>query len=236
MAEYIVTDSELTRVANAIRLKSRTHDNLEWPDSFVNAIYSISGGGSLILNGLEEPTSDLGVDGDIYIKFFLQTKDNSALGWYANVGTICKNTNSMGTINGRNYYKTVNTSAVVAFCRTDGGWWQPHLASTDPDAVTLRADSGGPWTYTHSYTIDGQLWYFNSGNHGWQSPSINTEYPVFEDQIYNFTTESNAKEFIDRLGVTDDADEHQYVELVYCKVDGTWVNIIGVDKNDINLY
>lgn len=45
MAEYRVTDTELTNVANMIRSKGGTSSPLEWPIGFINAIDAISGGG-----------------------------------------------------------------------------------------------------------------------------------------------------------------------------------------------
>lgn len=50
MADYLVTDTELTDVADAIRTKGGTSAALEWPDDYVDAIDAIEtggGGGSL---------------------------------------------------------------------------------------------------------------------------------------------------------------------------------------------
>lgn len=46
MAEYLATDSDLTSVANAIRVKAEISGTLEFPDGFIAAINSISGGGT----------------------------------------------------------------------------------------------------------------------------------------------------------------------------------------------
>lgn len=45
MSDYIVTDTELTSVANAIRTKGGTSGSLAFPSGFVSAINDISGGG-----------------------------------------------------------------------------------------------------------------------------------------------------------------------------------------------
>jgi hypothetical protein len=45
MSNYIVKDTELTSVANAIRIKGGTNSQLVFPDGFVSAIGNISGGG-----------------------------------------------------------------------------------------------------------------------------------------------------------------------------------------------
>lgn len=46
MAEYLATDSDLTSVANAIRVKAEISGTIEFPDGFISAINSISGGGA----------------------------------------------------------------------------------------------------------------------------------------------------------------------------------------------
>lgn len=66
MADYKVTDTELTRIANAIRTKGGTQAQLEFPTEFVSAIQAIPTGGviqslSVTQNGTYNPPS--GVDG-----------------------------------------------------------------------------------------------------------------------------------------------------------------------------
>jgi hypothetical protein len=54
---YLVMESDLTAVADAIREKGGTSAALEWPDEFVDAIDAISGGGSMhSVNGLANPS------------------------------------------------------------------------------------------------------------------------------------------------------------------------------------
>lgn len=48
MANYLVTDTDLTAVANAIRTKGETSEPLSFPDEFVEAIADIPSGGSSI--------------------------------------------------------------------------------------------------------------------------------------------------------------------------------------------
>lgn len=47
MADYIATTEELTAVADAIRAKGGTSEQLVFPDGFVSAISAISGGGCI---------------------------------------------------------------------------------------------------------------------------------------------------------------------------------------------
>ena len=45
MADYIVKDTELTSIANAIRTAGGTSSLLTFPNGFINAVNNISGGG-----------------------------------------------------------------------------------------------------------------------------------------------------------------------------------------------
>ena len=45
MADYIVKDTELTSIANAIRTAGGTNSLLSFPNGFVSAVNNISGGG-----------------------------------------------------------------------------------------------------------------------------------------------------------------------------------------------
>ena len=45
MTDYITTDTELTSIANAIRIKGSTSASLTFPNGFVSAIQNIPGGG-----------------------------------------------------------------------------------------------------------------------------------------------------------------------------------------------
>lgn len=58
MADYLVTDTELTSVANAIRTKGGTSATLSFPTGFVSAINDISSGKQLKM-GYFTPTADV---------------------------------------------------------------------------------------------------------------------------------------------------------------------------------
>ena len=50
MADYKVTDTQLTSIANAIRTKGETSAPLEFPTGFVTAVQNIpTGGGSVLV-------------------------------------------------------------------------------------------------------------------------------------------------------------------------------------------
>lgn len=58
MSDYLVTDTELTSVADAIRAKGGTSANLSFPTGFVSAINDISTGASNIVSGTLTTTFD----------------------------------------------------------------------------------------------------------------------------------------------------------------------------------
>ena len=59
MSDYLVTDTELTSIADAIRTKGGTSADLSFPTGFVSAIEAISGGGLEYEEGTWTPTEDI---------------------------------------------------------------------------------------------------------------------------------------------------------------------------------
>ena len=58
MADYLVTDTELISIADAIRTKGGTSADLSFPTEFVSAINAISAGGLEYETGTWTPTAD----------------------------------------------------------------------------------------------------------------------------------------------------------------------------------
>ena len=80
MADYKVTDSELTSVANAIRTKGGTQAQLEWPTGFSNAVAAIPSGSATLIeksitqNGTYNASSD---NADGYSKVIVNVSGGS---------------------------------------------------------------------------------------------------------------------------------------------------------------
>lgn len=138
MADYKVTDTELTSIANAIRTKGGTQAQLVFPTGFVSAVQAIptGGGGAIDLYPNTNP--------DYYMDF---------------AGLICK-------IGAREFYKTNAIPAFVAWFIPTNGNSMPLLVSTDADAVKYTAEStifpaGGSFTYK-----DNRVYYYNAFDYG----------------------------------------------------------------------
>lgn len=188
------------------------------------------GGSANILSGTYNPSPAAGRNGSIFLQYY--TLEDSGEGWFAKPGYICASAGDMGTINGRHYYKTDSNPAIVIFCK-NGDYMQPHLASTIASACSYRADSGGPWNYDHTYTIDGTVWYFFSGYHGFLNPTVVTDYPVVTSETFDFDTQANAERFLEIAGVS--TVQQSLIKSAYAKVSGAWQDLIGTDIDDIVL-
>ena len=108
---------------------------------------------------------------------------NSGLGWIVDDRFYNGQSGRMATINGRGYYRGEDTPAICFIRNPPGGYWEPALLSTVESAVSYWADSGGPWDYTvNGTTVQylGMTWYYFAGNHGFQNPSIQSEYPQYD--------------------------------------------------------
>lgn len=190
-------------------------------------------GGVASLDGTSDPSSEDGKNGNIYLKW--EVGGDSGLGWYCTPDYLCTSATSLGTLQGRNYWKTTADPAIVLWCPTPGGSIQPHLASTVAGGVILRADSGGPWNYTYSYVIDGVTWYFQKGNHGFSSGTPSTSYPVDLSLGWDFSTQEQAEAFLTKAGITFEPPAHipHTITNAYLKVNGSWQNLIGSDMADV---
>ena len=70
MADYLVTDAELTSVADAIREKGGTSSQLEWPDEYIEAIGDIqTGGGGSSDDPLSDPIRFFDYDGTLVASY-----------------------------------------------------------------------------------------------------------------------------------------------------------------------
>jgi len=69
MSNYIVTDTELTSIANAVRTKSGSNSSLQFPTGFVSEIQSISTGATEVA---EKDVNFIDYDGTILYSYTAQ--------------------------------------------------------------------------------------------------------------------------------------------------------------------
>ena len=195
------------------------------------------GGGATILSGASAPSAGQGSNGDLYLKTEAVSElDNSGLGWYAEQGSICKDTNVFCTVgNYRSFNKTTTTAAAIAVA--GNGTWRPLLASTDALAVQVYVSKAqATISYTNSYTINGVTWYFNDPQYGWSGDQsvADTNYPKF-DETMSVATQEDAEYLLAKLGVTYQNVTGDVVVSAYAKVSGAWQSLVGTHISDINL-
>lgn len=223
--DYKVTDTELTSIANAIRTKGGTQTQLEFPSEFISAIGNISGGGTKnILSGTDAPNASLGSDGDIY----LQTV---AKGFKCNSNYLVNTTTQRLCTHSKVFYKTNDNPAICAHIHA-GNYYGPLLVSDDATAVQYTGNTGNPLA---SFVLYGKTWYVgttNSWNTSPDDPTIPTLYDTEIGDINASTAQSWAEALFSAANV--EVGDTYIVSNTYCKVNGTWQNLIGTDIDDVN--
>ncbi len=182
MADYKVTDTELTSIANAIRTKGGTQAQLEFPTGFVSAIQAIPTGGggviqplSLTQNGTYTPPS--GVDG--YAPVIVNVPSSGGEGpiyYGASIPSPSLGDNEDLYIQYESKPSTFDhTYGIVAEYRKVNGNWEPY---TIP-----MAETHGVHIWTHSTGGTDASIYIQEGY--WDVPN-NTFVPtgVIEDVLY----------------------------------------------------
>lgn len=239
MADYKVTDTELTSIANAIRAKTGGSAQIEFPAEFVSEIGRISGGGATnILSGTDAPTASVGSDGDLYLQYGGEAETQSLSGF------SIKKESSMSV--------SVSESE-VEFVYGSGGsigaqaYKQVDL--TDINTITVTMASG-----SHSYNnyqterFAPMLFIENNVNPASNFVADNatvTRYIRIGEDNKTVTKTINVSQFtgnywivFSSIGcdstVTDLTFGGDYIFNAYCKVNGVWQDLIGTDIDDVN--
>lgn len=201
---------------------------------------SFGGKNGKLLYGIEPPTSDIGENKDIYVVIGSITPSYggdqvSGLGWGSSEGAICKNTDTIGTIKGRSYYKTTSDPAIVAFFPMDG-YIQLRCVSTVREGVNSTTSAGGGSGTVYSHEIQGLTWYFSMGDYGYvaANSTVESEYPVLKE-TYDFSKVNDATNFLDHMGlVIGEYDPSKYLVLkAFIKVKNVWRNLLYTSYDDI---
>lgn len=128
MSDYIVKDTELTSVANAIRTKGGTNSQLVFPGGFVSAIGNISGGGG----SSDFSTAEVTVNANKQFEFYvpLINDEFGYLGAYDNINPDESETLTVGLYKGK---------AVTRFY-TDGVVSVSGNAQLNDDQILITGD------------------------------------------------------------------------------------------------
>lgn len=149
MSKYIVTDTELTSVANAIRTKRGTNADLEWPSDFVSAIEALSSGGGN--TGLRIPPFNIPTSNYSNPLIF----DNGWIGEFNNASTVFRPIDSQGNVLDVDWSKPFEIFTVF------------KRSNTSSHSMVLFGSETGNWSYTPSIELQ------NTGNTIWCGFSTN---------------------------------------------------------------
>lgn len=212
MAEYKVTDTELTYLADKIRAKGGTEEALEWPTGFGEAVDDISSVGATLpigytqLDYLQSPVgSDQGDSNGAYINTGIKANQDTrmildvSLGsgfWIGIAGIIEGDSNRFGMI----YFKTSSQGNNANTIRTFFG--AETLANTPVPSTTntesyVRCEIGKTMrlngtSITHSdatFQTNDNIYLFgmndaSTGNPGWNA----SQRTIFRCKIYDNNT------------------------------------------------
>lgn len=150
MADYFVSDVELTDVADAIREKGGTSAPLEWPGGFVEAIGDISGGGGSGGGSLSDPIRFFDYDGTLvasYTSVPSALPDNPshdgliAQGWNYTIAQIQTQFAASGTCDIGQMYITESGDTEIDIVLNDGRL-SPYLGLAPNGTVVIDWGDG----------------------------------------------------------------------------------------------
>lgn len=138
MSNYIVSDSDLTSIANAIRTKGGTSASLAFPAEFVSAIGDIpSGGGDNLLDFLANELSEISIDGLTTLK-----KPHAFIGSSATKISL----NDLTAFNaGANVYQDCKSLTVVSMPKISS--YSSNPSSTFNGCTVLNTIDLGKWRF-----------------------------------------------------------------------------------------
>lgn len=130
----------------------------------------------------------------------------SNLGWYVDSEYLSETANQVfGVISGRDYKKANNTDACIVYLRNyPGNYHQALTISTTADGAKQFALTNIAYKWT--VTIDGVLWYVNTGDNGFSNGTWSTaNFPLLTDipiADINADHEGSIRTLLQRAGVT----------------------------------
>lgn len=219
--DYLTNDTDLKKVADAIRAKGNTTDSLAYPDEFVTAIGNIQAGGG---SASESDITFYDYEGTIVESWTLSELANkTALPAYpSHEGLICQGWNwSLADLKATNRKMNVGAMYITddgktrIYIHLEEGRTSPMLGvcpngtvtvdwgdGTTPDTLTGTSTSTIKWTPTHNYaapgdyviklTVSGTI-YFGSASAGNYCPTLSYA-SGYDTRNYVYTASINKVE------------------------------------------
>lgn len=151
MSDYVVKDDSLTAVADAIRAKSGSNEQLEFPDGFVRGISNIASSGVTSINGLTGDVTGIQTTANLVTSVSSQSTDeqypsakclNDELAQKENATVIVRKTSSdtSQTLAENTFYIWPEILSLTITCPSTGGPYAFRF--TSGSTVTTFSMSG----------------------------------------------------------------------------------------------
>lgn len=211
--DYITTDTELTSVANAIRTKGGTSEQLVYPNGFVSAIANISTGTELT----SEDEGKVVIEDDGAYVLAEQTSQTITQNGTYDTTTINELIANISGGGGGSTNILSGTEMPTASDGDDGDIYllvsgafiniQPLVSSESELTVTVTANSywSGfePW---RAFADSGNPWIGNGGNPHWLQIEIPNEILLYD--VAFSVTDTNRGHAISRIGYSSDGSNY----------------------------
>lgn len=194
------------------------------------SIVTVNIAGIEILAGTENPSADIGEDGQLYL-----------LTVEAEAGFSCDDeyyVDSTSTLldsqYGTDFHKLYNGAAICVQYYT-GSFRGPLLVSNVANSVLMNppGDNRTPF----SAEINGVTWYLTPTALYWGASTAYRNFPPLDDVKLD-VTQDNAEAIISAILLASNGrilSAGLVVNRIFAKVDGSWVNAIGTNIEEINL-
>ena len=179
MADYLVTDTELTSIANAIRTKGGTSGTLSFPTGFVNAINDIQTGGG----GVDLPVFTLVYDANEQVSSLTCNKT------YAECYELINDQYTTSSPYTFRYYAILNSDYTASgssiYCNGMSGY-QDYNTSGTPLKYYVQGEHGRPiwiiWLYSDE-TVTYSVSDIDETLTATQNKTYNAPYPKLYSQV-----------------------------------------------------
>lgn len=236
MANYIATTEELTAVADAIRTKGGTSEQLVFPDGFVSAIDHIQTGGESIYHPVQNDNTTFAVSQVRFLRGGISPYSKNGLPCTDQNGQLLTsfawNTYSSWEIGVRIYpVTTTNATQVLYGCYYSGAYYYApsmELYSDGRLGVGYTHTSGQwtTWYNTGEKWVDFDCWNFIRVKYADGTVTITlendngvTKKAEFQESAFIEVTNASYRQF----GFGQVAENNNYAQYTYFDLDNTYI-------------